>query len=302
MATDAPPLDTSIQIVTPENIAFHYHLAGPFPRLLAFLIDALTIAAFVILMMLALVLLFPLFGVAGFGFYFLAVFIIFWGYGGILETFWNGQTLGKRALNLRVVSTSGLPINAAQAMLRNILRFVDLLFYATLGGASMSLTRRFQRLGDLAAQTMVVREHRHKLVPLRVASGQVDALDEAIPLAFDADTRLAEALGGYVARRGDLSPERRTELAYILAEPLLRRWNLPRHTDPDLLLCALYQRAFFGGPVHRKTQPTFFRPPDEQTEKPPTESSSTSTAARTTNPFESTASHNPTTVAEAKRP
>jgi hypothetical protein len=98
---------------------------------------------------------------------------------------------------------------------------------------------------------MVVREKRQRLAPLRVASGELDAVDQRIPLAFEADPRLAEALGAYVARRGDVSPERRVELASILAEPYVRRWNLPRDTDPDLLLCALYHRTYFGGAHER---------------------------------------------------
>lgn len=261
MTSDSAPLDTTIRIVTPENIAFDYELAGPFPRLLAFLIDLAAIVGLCMALGNIYSFIAPLVGSAGVGFLFLAYFFVFWGYGGLFETFWNGQTLGKRALSLRVVSTSGLPINAAQAMLRNILRIAGVFFLLAFGSAvigllsigffAMAATRRFQRLGDLAAQTMVVREKRHRLAPLRVASGELDAVDQQIPLAFEADGRLAEALGAYVARRGDVSPERRVELASILAEPYVRRWNLPRNTDPDLLLCALYHRAYFGGSHER---------------------------------------------------
>ena len=90
-----------------------------------------------------------------------AYFLLSWGYGAFCEGVFNGQTPGKRALGLRVVSERGVPITGAQAVLRNLVGTVDGLvpFFFMLGLSSMLLSGKFQRLGDLAAGTMVIIEH-----------------------------------------------------------------------------------------------------------------------------------------------
>src|SRR5204862_1965785 len=155
MPRKEPPLDATIRVVTPENIAFEYRLAGPFRRLPAFLLDfcvgtALFIALSIVIQMtvsiaspyLAVALLFLLF------------FVIWWFYGVLFETFMNGQTPGKYVLGLRVLTDSGQPIDGMQATLRNLLRAADLLL-PLLGLFVMSLNRKYQRLGDLVAGTIV---------------------------------------------------------------------------------------------------------------------------------------------------
>ena len=85
-----------------------------------------------------------------------------WGYGAFCEGLFNGQTVGKHVMGIRVVSERGVPISGAQAVLRNLVGSVDGLvpfFYQT-ALASMILSPKFQRLGDLAAGTMVVIEER----------------------------------------------------------------------------------------------------------------------------------------------
>ena len=91
-----------------------------------------------------------------------AFFILTWGYGAFCEGIFNGRTVGKVCLGIRVVSDRGIPISGAQAVLRNLVGAIDGLipFFFQLGLASMTLSPRFQRLGDLAAGTMVVREER----------------------------------------------------------------------------------------------------------------------------------------------
>ena len=140
MAQRDKPLDATIDIVTPENISFRYRLAGPFRRLPAFLIDLMLRIgiwiAIVFLLGLADGLLSnqPLFqtlraliNAFGITFILILIFIMEWLYGGLLETFWNGQTVGKRVMGIRVLSTDGQPINGLQAMMRNILRFADMM-------------------------------------------------------------------------------------------------------------------------------------------------------------------------------
>jgi uncharacterized RDD family membrane protein YckC len=82
---------------------------------------------------------------------------ILWGYYFLLEGLWNGRTIGKRAMRLRVVKSNGQPARAGAILLRNVLRPVDMAF---IGPALILLTRRHQRLGDLAAGTIVVHEER----------------------------------------------------------------------------------------------------------------------------------------------
>jgi uncharacterized RDD family membrane protein YckC len=88
----------------------------------------------------------------------LAFFLVQIGYGMVCEWFWRGQTVGKRLLRLRVVDAHGLRLQFSQVAIRNLLRFVDMLpaFYLV-GGTAAWLSRRTQRLGDLAANTIVIR-------------------------------------------------------------------------------------------------------------------------------------------------
>ncbi len=189
------------------------------------------------------------------------VFLVHWFYGGVLEAAWNGQTPGKRAMGLRVVTIDGQPIRAWQAMLRNILRCVDalpmapLLFAASgpevplflVGLAAASLNNRFQRMGDLAAGTMVVVEKGPRLASvLKIRDARVEHIAASIPAGFAVTRTLGLALSLYVERRKVLSRARRLEIGQHLGVRLCRRFNLPPETDHDLLLCALYQKAFLG--------------------------------------------------------
>ncbi len=99
-------------------------------------------------------------------------FVVQIGYGLLLEWLWNGRTLGKRAVGLRVVDAQGLRLTFAQVLIRNLLRAVDSLpaFYL-LGGIVCVLNPRLQRLGDLAAGTIVVRTRRLKLPALPPGQG-----------------------------------------------------------------------------------------------------------------------------------
>lgn len=88
-------------------------------------------------------------------------FAISTGYGIVLEWRWRGQTLGKRLMGLRVIDAGGLRLQLSQIAIRNVLRAVDALpvFYLV-GGISATVSRYGQRLGDLAANTVVAHESR----------------------------------------------------------------------------------------------------------------------------------------------
>ncbi len=119
-------------------------------------------------------------------------------------------------MRLRVVSIDGQPINALQAVLRNLLRSVDLIPYYTyqLGLLSTTLTERFQRLGDLACGTMVVvEEPQYRYGVVRVLEPEVLALASDIPPSFVVSRSLAPALSSYVLRRSSLPWSRRLQIS-----------------------------------------------------------------------------------------
>lgn len=146
-------------IQTPEGVSFALELAGPTTRFLAWAIDlAVIIAIWLALIwrvfpVLAAVLPDPTAGMLTLLYFLLSV-----GYAIVLEWFWRGQTFGKRLLQLRVIDEEGLPLRFSQVVVRNLLRAVDILpaFYLV-GGIACLISRRAQRLGDYAANTVVVR-------------------------------------------------------------------------------------------------------------------------------------------------
>jgi len=249
MFRETKQLDTSIEIVTPENIAFRYRVAGPFRRLPAYLIDlkiriGVCFFGWIILMIVFSILGWPS---GGIGAALILCFVVFTFYGGLFEAYWNGQTPGKRLMQIRVVTVDGQPINASQAVLRNILRIVDMqpLFFYLVGLQAASANDRFQRLGDLACGTMVVLEERqwYRGV-LRTNDPEAIRLAGLVPASFQAGRELSRALAAYVHRRRAFSWGRRFEIAHHLGEPLRERFNLPADTNLDLLLCGLYHRTF----------------------------------------------------------
>jgi uncharacterized RDD family membrane protein YckC len=233
------PLDTTLEIVSPENIAFQFRLAGPAARSLAFLLDAVVIGLVITVLLFAL----GLTGLLGEGFlglFLVAVFFIWWGYGAACEVLANGRTAGKAALGLRVVSQTGLSINPAQAILRNLLRLVDIAPPFFPGVIAMAFTSRLQRLGDLAAGTIVVLDRsRRPPRPPRVEITET----ELVPLGFRPEPALVEALAAYVGRRGELSAGRSQELAGLAAARLCAAWNVSPPADADGLVCAVYELA-----------------------------------------------------------
>jgi uncharacterized RDD family membrane protein YckC len=249
MAPQNGQLDNRIDIVTPENIAFHYQVAGPFRRLPAYLVDLMIRIGLSVVSMIVLVICFAAVHLpdVGAGGGMICYFVIAWFYGGLFETFWNGQTPGKRLMDIRVLSVDGQPINGVQAVMRNLLRVIDGYGFYLVGLIVASMNNRFQRLGDLACGTMVVIEEPkwfHGVV--RITEPAAIQLAAQIPAGFVVDRRLARGLAGYVQRRGNFAWPRRLEIARHLSEPLLARLPLPPTTDPDLLLAALYHRTFIA--------------------------------------------------------
>jgi uncharacterized RDD family membrane protein YckC len=147
-----------LTIKTPEGIDFSLLLAGPVTRFLAWAIDLAGIAVISGVVSSLLGILGVLSRDFAVGASILAYFLISIGYGITMEWHWRGQTLGKRLFRLRVMDVQGLRLQFSQIVIRNLLRFVDSLpaFYLV-GGLTCLISRRAQRLGDLAANTIVVR-------------------------------------------------------------------------------------------------------------------------------------------------
>jgi hypothetical protein len=158
----------------------------------------------------------------------------------------NGQTPGKYMVGLRVLSDTGEPINGMQATLRNLLRAADL-FLPLAGLVVMSLNKKFQRLGDIVAGTIVVIEDRQWLTGVaQLEDPRAIQLAAYLPPNFVVTRSLARTLATYVERRRFFTPPRRREVARHLAIPLLNRFGLPPDTSYDLVLCALYYRTFIA--------------------------------------------------------
>ena len=186
---------------------------------------------------------------AAFGPLLVAYFVLTWGYGAFCEGIFNGQTVGKRVMGIRVVSDRGVPISGAQAVLRNLVGSVDGLvpfFYQT-ALASMILSPKFQRLGDLAAGTMVViEERRWRRGVTRIDDPEVAALLPWLPSRIAAGSDLARVLSDYVEARSRFGPLRRAEMAEPLARPLRKRFGLSDQYSADVVLCAVYHQIFVG--------------------------------------------------------
>src|SRR5689334_6200730 len=121
----AAPIDATTEVVTPENIAVHYRVAGPVRRSLSFAIDltlfCLVMAAVFVAVSIAGIAIGPV-AIAAL---FILNFLIYWLYFGAQEWLLRGRTLGKWALGLRVITVEGQPINGLQAIMRNLLRLPD---------------------------------------------------------------------------------------------------------------------------------------------------------------------------------
>jgi uncharacterized RDD family membrane protein YckC len=208
----------TLLIRTPEGIVFSLLLAGPVTRFLAWAVDMACISAMCSLIGTVLGVL----GIIGADFAraaaALAFFVIQIGYGIVMEWLWRGQTLGKRLLRLRVMDAQGLRLQFSQIVIRNLLRFVDLLpgLYLV-GGIACLASRRAQRLGDFAANTIVVRNPKIQEPDLdQLLTGKYNSLREYPHLAARLHQRVSPAEARValqsLLRRDELDPRARVEL------------------------------------------------------------------------------------------
>jgi hypothetical protein len=164
-----------------------------------------------------------------------------------------------------VIDVEGRPISGRRALIRNLLRIADMApMYAIsnlsegappiymiptgmIGLISMMLTRRMQRLGDLAAGTMVIIDERIWKLPIsKVDDPRVPALASFVPGDYRISRSMARTLAVYAERRPYLTPARRREIARRLIVPLVERFDFRHDIDPDLLMYSLYYKTFLA--------------------------------------------------------
>jgi uncharacterized RDD family membrane protein YckC len=201
-------LDTLHAIETPEGIDVRLRVAGPMARALAWIIDNLIKYG----VLWALLMLLALLDRGGWGLWLIALFIAEWIYPALWEVYAQGATPGKKALNLQVMHADGTPVDWPGALIRNLLRAVDFLpvLYG-LGLVTLLSNRKFQRLGDLAAATVVIYREPPPAAP-RLPPGP--ALPP--PCALQADEQ--QLLIDFAERAASLNPARQEELADLLAD------------------------------------------------------------------------------------
>lgn len=225
-------------------------LAGIGSRFIALLIDMTIWLAGMLILWLVFYLLLP--GIGAFSklsaqwavaAYVFALFLLNWGYFTLFEAFWNGRTPGKRVARIRVIQRSGRAIGLFESMARNLIRFIDQIpFFYAVGVIAVFATRQHQRLGDLAAGTLVVRD-RPQETPLWADSGvrtftapafapRGPAAEPAPAFVLPANgiARLSaadlEVMEGFFSRRLDLSLETRAALAERIAAAIQAKSGL----------------------------------------------------------------------------
>lgn len=201
-------IDSSYRVETPDGIELSLSLAGPIPRGGAWALDLLIRGG----LMFALVWALAWMQAIGSAILLIAWFMINWWYPVLFEVLAHGATPGKRAAGIKVLMQDGTPINWSASIVRNLIRQIDFLplFYST-GLIAMFCNGRFQRLGDLAAGTLVVRTRRDLTTHANLGEGPAEPL--SIPLQAD-EQRTILALA---ERSPRLNPDRAAELSSILA-------------------------------------------------------------------------------------
>jgi uncharacterized RDD family membrane protein YckC len=155
-----------LSIETPELVAIHMPLAGIGSRFIALLVDYLIWVIGLVFVIWIFAFFLP--GLNAFNhlsaqwataLYLFLLFLFNWGYFTLFEAFWNGRTPGKRIARIRVIQRSGRAIGLFESMARNFVRYIDQIpFFYAVGAIAIFVTRDHQRLGDLAAGTLVVRD------------------------------------------------------------------------------------------------------------------------------------------------
>lgn len=214
----------TLKIRTPEGVEFALPLAGPISRMLAFTLDLLVVMT---VCEVARRILAPL-GFFGEDFskavLILAYFVVSLVYMMLAEWLWRGQTVGKRLLRLRVVDAAGLRLEPSQLIVRNLMRLVDgLPVLYLVGGIACLASRHKQRLGDLAAGTVVIRAPKFEPPDLdQLLGGKYNSLREIRHLAARLRQKVRPEMASIaleaLLRRDEIEPQARLALFGEMAE------------------------------------------------------------------------------------
>ena len=232
-----------ITVETPEHVVLQLELAGLGSRMAAAIWDLL-----VLLLMLALVsmvytivtsLTESVAGWAGAALI-LVWFVVFWGYFVLFEALAGGRTPGKRRIGIRVVMDTGHPITFSAAVIRNLVRLVDIQPAGSylVGLLFVFFHQQHKRLGDLVAGTIVVRDRAEDVVLSAPAgpAAHAETLDAGPPMLSDEEFRLLEQ---FVTRLEELGPDVRRRFTAELAARLGERFP-ERDPRPEAFLVHLY--------------------------------------------------------------
>lgn len=203
--------DTRIALEIPEGGDLALDPAGVGPRAVACIIDGLITTGVIIVLSVVL-------GVAGGfgeGIFLILVFLINWFYPVFFEVWKNGVTPGKSSMGIAVVNDDGTPLTFSASIIRNLLRPIDALPLGyVIGIVCLICTKKFQRLGDLAAGTMVVYSHEPTPAPVLDTKGKR-------PVPAMLTTNEQRSLLAFAERSKSLSLQRQQELAELL-QPIIQ--------------------------------------------------------------------------------
>jgi len=213
-----------LRVRTPEGVLFSFALASPISRMLAWMIDACMIGVFSSALGICLSVLAAVSFDISRAVTVISYFAISIGYGIVLEWYWRGQTIGKRLLRLRVMDEQGLRLRFNQIAIRNLLRAVDTLpLLYLLGGLASLFSQRAQRLGDFAANTVVIRMPKIVQPDLaQLMAGKFNSLRQFPRLEARLRQRVSPGEAGVlleaVLRRDEFEPAARVALLAELAQ------------------------------------------------------------------------------------
>lgn len=285
------------EVVTPEQVAIRYELAGFGSRAIAAIVDSffqlliLLVVGIIISLFLRLNVgtVVPFFAKINesvlIGLFLLMLFVITWGYYIAFETLWQGATPGKRMMGLRVMKDGGHPVDFRAVLIRNLIRIVDVLpgmvvfvpLYAV-GFVAMVASNEYKRLGDMAAGTLVVLHGREDELREQIGFGEVEVLRLLDPSILGLLSRITREelriVQLYLSRRNQLSPALRLAFAEKIATPLMHKidYPIPEYgVDHERwlgeLVLASRNRTF--GPAASKPAPTSTSLPEPAMSTPP---------------------------------
>lgn len=255
-------MNEQLSVETPEQIDINFQKAGIGSRFYAALLDTLLLVLIIIvgtyvnshfISELGDILGNWLRAVGG-----IVVFALFWGYYMVFEITTNGQSPGKLALGLRVIKEGGYPISFADSAIRNLVRVVDFLpFCYGAGLFVMLINKNWQRLGDLAAGTLVVKTSRKRreftgvnskvsTPPVNISPQELLYTDWIKPeLVTESELGMIRE---YLSRRPTLSAIRRMELARTIGYPIAEKMGGDGSIRYDKFLEEVYTLKTAGPP------------------------------------------------------